>query len=94
MDYKNISGHNIAIEGLKRAVEVGSISHFYIFEGEEGLGKKTIGRVFAQTLLCLGKKEEPCHSCTSCRRFESGSHPDYLEINPEKGMIKIGRAHV
>ena len=90
MDYKNISGHNIAIEGLKRAVEVGSISHFYIFEGEEGLGKKTIGRVFAQTLLCLGKKEEPCHSCTSCRRFESGSHPDYLEINPEKGMIRKG----
>ncbi|HCO19080.1 MAG TPA: DNA polymerase III subunit delta', partial [Tissierellales bacterium] len=90
MDYTNISGHKIAVEGLKRAVKNGNISHFYIFEGEEGLGKTTIGRVFAKTLLCLQRGEEPCGSCSSCRRFETGSHPDYLEIRPEKGMIRKG----
>ncbi|MDY0255927.1 DNA polymerase III subunit delta' [Gudongella oleilytica] len=90
MDYTNISGHKIAVEGLKRAVKNGNISHFYIFEGEEGLGKMTIGRVFAKTLLCLQRGEEPCGSCSSCRRFETGSHPDYLEIRPEKGMIRKG----
>ncbi len=90
MDYREISGHKIAVEGLKRAVKSGNISHFYILEGEEGLGKMTIGRVFAKTLLCLQKNEEPCGTCSSCRRFETGSHPDYLEIRPEKGMIRKG----
>lgn len=90
MDYTSISGHKIAVEGLKRAVRNGNISHFYILEGEEGLGKMTIGRVFAKTLLCLQKGEEPCGNCSSCRRFETGAHPDYLEIRPEKGMIRKG----
>lgn len=90
MDYTSIAGHKIAVEGLKRAVRNGNISHFYILEGEEGLGKMTIGRVFAKTLLCLQKGEEPCGNCSSCRRFETGAHPDYLEIRPEKGMIRKG----
>lgn len=89
MEYKDIIGHEVVIEGLKRAVQNGNISHFYIFEGEEGLGKKTIGRVFAKTLLCLQKKESPCGECTSCRKFDSDSHPDYHETSPERGMIRL-----
>ncbi|MGM0396943.1 MAG: DNA polymerase III subunit delta' [Bacillota bacterium] len=91
MDYKDIVGHGIVVESLKKAVKNNNISHFYLFEGEEGLGKRTLGRIFAKTLLCEEKKEEPCNRCSSCRKFDGLNHPDYLEIEPEKGIIRKGQ---
>ena len=91
MDYKDIVGHEWVVQSLKRAVKNNNISHFYLFEGEEGLGKRTLGRTFAKTLLCGNKGEEPCNTCSSCMKFDHGNHPDYHEIEPEKGIIKKGQ---
>lgn len=90
MDFKKVIGHERAIETLKRTIKNGTISHSYIFEGEEGLGKKKIAYIFAKTLLCKEQKEEPCNHCTSCMKFDGGNHPDLLVIEPEKGLIKKG----
>ncbi|MBS4026211.1 MAG: DNA polymerase III subunit delta' [Clostridia bacterium] len=90
MNYNSIIGHHVAIESLKRSVDNGSESHFYIFDGDDGLGKRTIGEIFAKTLLCKEKMNEPCQICSSCRKFDSGNHPDFKEIFPEKGLIKKG----
>jgi len=90
MDYNKIIGHEKAIETLKRSIRKGSVSHSYIFEGEEGLGKKKIAFIFAKTLLCKEQGEEPCNNCTSCMKFDGGNHPDLLVIEPEKGTIKKG----
>ncbi|WFA08487.1 DNA polymerase III subunit delta' [Tissierella sp. Yu-01] len=90
MDFRQIIGHEKAIETLKRQIKNGSISHSYIFEGEEGLGKSNVALAFAKTLLCKEQEEEPCNHCTSCMKFESGNHPDLLFIEPEKGLIKKG----
>ncbi len=91
MDYKDIVGHDIVVQSLKRAVKNENINHFYLFEGEEGLGKRTLGRTFAKTLLCEEKNEEPCNQCSSCRKFDHENHPDYLEVDPEKGIIRKGQ---
>ncbi|WP_422484843.1 DNA polymerase III subunit delta' [Gudongella sp. DL1XJH-153] len=91
MDYKDIVGHDIVVQSLKRAVKNKNINHFYLFEGEEGLGKRTLGRTFAKTLLCEEKNEEPCNHCSSCRKFDHANHPDYLEVDPEKGIIRKGQ---
>lgn len=90
MDYNNIIGHDRAIETLKRTIENKSVSHSYLFEGEEGLGKKKVAYVFAKTLLCKEDGEEPCNKCTSCIKFDGGNHPDLLVVDPEKGLIKKG----
>lgn len=90
MDFNQIIGHEKVIETLKRSINKGTVSHSYIFEGEEGLGKKKIANIFAKTLLCKNQKDEPCNHCTSCMKFDKGNHPDLLVIEPEKGLIKKG----
>jgi DNA polymerase III subunit delta' len=32
---------------------------------------------------------EPCGLCKHCRKFDSGSHPDFIRIDPEGQMTKI-----
>lgn len=90
MDFNQIVGHERAIETLKRSIRKGTISHSYLFEGEEGLGKKMVALAFAKTLLCKEGKEEPCNRCSSCIKFDGGNHPDFFLIEPEKGLIKKG----
>lgn len=90
MNFKQIIGHERAIETLKRTINKKTVSHSYLFEGEEGLGKKEIAYVFAKTLLCKEQGEEPCNHCTSCMKFDGGNHPDFVVIEPEKGLIKKG----
>jgi DNA polymerase-3 subunit delta' len=90
MDFNQVLGHEKIIEILKRAIRNKTVSHSYIFEGEEGLGKKKIALIFAKTLLCKEQKEEPCNHCTSCMKFDSSNHPDLILIEPEKGLIKKG----
>lgn len=88
MDFNSIIGHKRAIETLKRAIRNKTVSHSYLFEGEEGLGKKKTAYAFAKTLLCKEQKEEPCNHCTSCIKFDGGNHPDLSVIIPQKGLIK------
>lgn len=90
MDFNEIIGHEKAIESLKRSIKNNAISHSYLFEGEEGVGKKMVAYAFSKTLLCKEKGEEPCNRCISCSKFDSGSHPDFFPIEPEKGMIRRG----
>ncbi|NLC04709.1 MAG: DNA polymerase III subunit delta' [Tissierellia bacterium] len=91
MDYKNIIGHKRAIEALKNSVKNNTVSHSYLFQGEEGLGKKMVAYVFAKTLLCKEGKEEPCNRCVSCVKFDSENHPDFFLIQPDKGLIRKGQ---
>ena len=91
MDYNNIIGHNKAIESLKLSIINKTVSHSYLFQGEDGLGKKMVAYVFAKTLLCKEQKEEPCNRCVSCVKFHSHNHPDFFPIEPDKGLIKKGQ---
>lgn len=88
MDFNKVIGHKRAIEALKNSIDKGVVSHSYLFEGEEGLGKKKIALIFAKTLLCKEQKLEPCNQCSSCIKFDSGNHPDFFLVEPEKGKIR------
>lgn len=83
-----ILGNKKTIERLKRAAESGEVSHSYIFEGPEGMGKKTLAMEFARIILCSSEKR-PCGACSSCRKLESGNHPDlFLESAHTVGDIE------
>ncbi|NMB27551.1 MAG: DNA polymerase III subunit delta' [Tissierellia bacterium] len=87
MDFTKIIGHEKIIENLKNAIDNNQISHSYLFEGEESIGKKMVALSFAKTLLCKKQGLKPCNSCNSCLKFDNLNHPDFKLIEPEKNRI-------
>lgn len=88
MDFTNIIGHEKIIDNLKKAIDNNQISHSYLFEGEESIGKKMVALSLAKTLLCKEGGLEPCNRCNSCLKFDNFNHPDFQLIEPEKDIIK------
>ena len=87
MDFTKIIGHERVIENLKNAIDNNQISHSYLFEGEESIGKRMVALSFAKTLLCKEEGLKPCNRCNSCLKFDNLNHPDFRLIEPEKNRI-------
>jgi DNA polymerase III subunit delta' len=92
MSERIIIGNEKTIDRLKRSVKSGELSHSYIFEGPDGIGKKTLAMEFARIILC-NSEERPCGSCSSCRKIESGNHPDLFVQKPEKKKNSVKAAY-
>lgn len=82
--FKDIIGHEKIKEHFQKAIEYNKVSHAYILSGEEGMGRKTIAKAFAMTLLCDRSNREPCMECHSCKQVLSGNHPDVIWVSHEK----------
>ena len=82
--FHDIIGHEKIKEHLQKAIGYQRVSHAYILSGEEGMGRKTIAKAFAMTLLCEKHGTEPCMECHSCKQFLSGNHPDVIWVTHEK----------
>ncbi|WP_058487030.1 DNA polymerase III subunit [Defluviitalea phaphyphila] len=87
--FEEIIGHKEIIENLKRRIKYKKVSHSYIFDGIEGIGKKTIAKTYAKTLQCLKGGVTPCNECSSCRAFDSGNHPDVFFIDTDKKSLGV-----
>ncbi len=59
-----------------------NISHFYIFCGEEGIGKKTTAEYIAGLLHCEGENK-PCGECAACHQHKAYTHPDFVIVTEE-----------
>ncbi len=88
MDFKDLIGNDEIKNILDNNVKNNRVLHSYMFIGTEGIGKKLFAKAFAKKILCM-EKNKPCYNCKSCIEFDSNNHPDYYEINPEDGIIKI-----
>lgn len=82
--FGEILGHDSIKRHLKRAVETGMVSHAYILNGEDGMGKRSLACAFALNLLCENQKGEACMECHACRQVLSGNHPDLIFVTHEK----------
>ena len=87
MDFNQIIGHQRQIRILKKSIEENTISHSYLFEGQEGLGKRKVAQAFSKALLCKGSGDKPCNKCSSCIKFDTDNHPDFKILSPTKGLI-------
>ncbi|MDO4170420.1 MAG: DNA polymerase III subunit delta' [Lachnospiraceae bacterium] len=86
-NFQNIIGHEQNIQHLEKAIETGQVSHAYIFNGEDGIGKMTTAKAFAKALLCEGK--DSCGECQSCKQIDSNNHPDVIYVTHEKAGITV-----
>jgi DNA polymerase-3 subunit delta' len=90
MDFNGIIGQGKVIGSLKRALAENRVGHAYIFSGPDGIGKKTIARIFAGLLLCEDPKDgASCGSCIPCRMYENGSNPDYHAVACDEASIGV-----
>ncbi|PIC78724.1 DNA polymerase III subunit delta' [Sporosarcina sp. P18a] len=77
------------IDKLTRIHKRQRIGHAYLFEGSNGAGKEAVAQYFTKLLLCMNPKENvPCETCHSCKRIESGNHPNVVWIRPDGQDIK------
>lgn len=83
--FDEIVGHENIIKHMENAFLTGKVSHAYIVEGEDGMGKKTLVKAFSKLLQCENPQESrPCNVCSSCLQIESGNHPDIAYVRPTK----------
>lgn len=76
MYFEKIRGQRFAKKYLSNSIKSNMVSHAYMFEGPEGVGKNTMARELATILLEMENL------------FNS---PDYIEINPTGNSIKIAQ---
>lgn len=92
LSFAGIIGQDKAKKLLHRAVAQNRLAHALLFKGPMGVGKKTFAKTFAAALNCHKPEgSEPCGRCPSCAKFRSGSHPDFLMIEPDGAAIKINQ---
>lgn len=89
MNFSNIIGNDNIKELLTNSIKLKNLLHSYIFVGPEGIGKSIFANEFAKMILCLSE-DDICNNCSSCIKFDSNNHPDFMIIDSEDGKsIKI-----
>lgn len=81
-------GHQKVLNTLQAAIKSDNVSHAYIFEGPNGVGKRETALSFSSMLTCEAE-DAPCGQCKSCQLFKENSHPDFVEIYFEDKSISV-----
>ncbi len=95
MGLADVLGHAQPRALLLRAVVAGSVPQSLLFDGPDGVGKRTTALALAAAINCRqsGVDGDACSTCPSCRRIPRGQHPDIVELAPnEKGTITVDMA--
>jgi DNA polymerase-3 subunit delta' len=88
------------IQILTTFIKKGTIPHALLFTGIEGVGKLAAAMTFAMACNCITQmqnekkaqnKSGPCDQCRSCKKINSGNHPDIIHIKPSGHFIKIAQ---
>jgi DNA polymerase-3 subunit delta' len=80
---ENFAGNKNLISILNGMLKGGHLPHAILIEGADGLGKRTVARELAKSILCMDS-DIYCGACRSCTLFEAGSNPDFSVLKPNK----------
>lgn len=70
---------------FERLLSAGAtLPHALLLRGARGIGKLAFARALAQALLCEAPRADgyACGRCSACQWFDSGTHPDFRQIEP------------
>ncbi len=80
--FSQVVGQAHVLTALENALQQNRLHHAYLFSGTRGVGKTTIGRLFAKGLNCeTGITATPCGKCAACQEIDQGRFVDLLEID-------------
>ncbi|MBC2724055.1 DNA polymerase III subunit delta' [Desulfosporosinus sp.] len=75
---------------LEKAARENRLAHLLLFHGGSALHQREAALRLAQILNCCGTTEErPCQVCPTCRKIQSGNHPEVSWLKPVKTTIGI-----
>ena len=79
--FNEVIGQDFCVQSLANSINLTScIMHIYFLA--PGVGKTTIARIFAKSLLCKeGISETPCGKCESCLAIDNNNNLDLIEID-------------
>lgn len=89
--FGDIRGNRKVSSLLRRAIEGGRVAHAYLFAGPPGVGKLSAARAMAAALNCEAYAGDSCGECAPCRAMAEGAQLNYIEVEPEKGLLKIDK---
>lgn len=104
--FESIIDQEQPIRLLKNILLNGTIPNALLFTGTDGIGKSTAALVFAMACNCGGEEalpnnnhysydhlsaSDPCGRCRSCRKIQSGNHPDIIRVEPSGPFIRINQ---
>ena len=80
--FSEVRGQELVIKTLSNSIELQKLHNSYLFSGTRGMGKTTIARLFAKSLLCqTSVTSQPCGKCSACIEIDQGNHLDLIEID-------------
>jgi DNA polymerase-3 subunit delta' len=80
---------------LLRAIVADSVPQSLLFDGPDGVGKRTIALALASAINCPQRSADgdACGLCSTCKRIARGQHPDVVAVVPnERGTITVDMA--
>lgn len=82
--FSDMVGNEALRSSIASDILLGSLSHAYILEGAEGLGKHMLAIRIAAALACEHRHDSdyplPCLACPSCKKILSGNSPDVIFV--------------
>ncbi|MFB9216847.1 DNA polymerase III subunit delta' [Vibrio sinaloensis] len=66
------------------SLQSGRFSNAAMLVAEPGLGGEQLIDVFSRAVMCSNYEHEACGFCHSCQLMQSGNHPDFHLVKPEK----------
>ncbi len=80
--FDEVVGQDHITRTLKKAVELGRLSHAYLLSGPRGSGKTSTARILAKVINCVALENgNPCNKCDSCGGVAKGKNLDVMEID-------------
>lgn len=90
MKISDIIGQKAVVTHIENALSQNQIAQAYLISGEDGMGKMTIAKAFAASILCEDRQPgeyDNCGKCRSCHQIETGNHPDCRIVTHEKPAV-------